>query len=127
EFAPVEARGLGGDESADDDADNEKDAAGADAAGGYAVALGLLIVDQLDYAPEDQQRGPVVGEQSPEPHPGKHVEVAHQEDDPEDNQHKRAGKRAAARPQRDKWRWSSTRISLTRISLTRARHCAPPR
>ncbi len=91
ELAPVEARGLGGDESADDDEDDQENSAGADAASGHAVALGLLVLDQLDDAPEDQQRGPVVSEQGSQAHPGEHVQVAQQEDDAEDDQHDRSG------------------------------------
>ena len=97
DLAPVETRGLGGHESEDDDEDDEKDSSGADAARGHAIALRLLILDQLDHAPQDQQRRPVVSEQSSQAHPGQHVQVAQQENDAEDNQHNRSGKRAAAR------------------------------
>src|SRR5258706_2190194 len=115
EFAPVETRGLGGDETAHDDEDHEKNSASADAARGNAIALGLLIFDQLDHAPKNQQSGPVVREQRPQPHPRKHVQVAHQEDDPDHNQHKWSGKGATAMAQRDK-RWRS---------MNGIRHCAP--
>ncbi len=55
--------------------------------------MGLLVLDELDHAPQDQERGPVVSEQGSQPHPGEHVQVAQQEDDPEDDQDKRSGER----------------------------------
>ncbi len=62
EFVPVDARGLGGHESAKNDDDDQKNSTGTDAARGHAVALGLLILDEFDDAPEDQEQRPVVSE-----------------------------------------------------------------
>ena len=95
ELVPVEAGDMGGDESEEDDGNDEKDSAGADAASGHAVALGLLILDEFDDAPEDQKQRPVMGKQSSQMRPGQHVQIAQQEDDAEDDQDNRSGEGTA--------------------------------
>jgi len=65
-----------------------------------AVALGLPVLDEFDDTPKDQQYGPVVGKQSSHPLPGKHVQIAEQEEDPEDDQNERSGKRTAVTARR---------------------------
>src|ERR1700728_2288359 len=118
DLAPVETRGLGGDQYAADNDDDEKNSARADAAGGQPVALGLLVLDQLNDAPEDQQKGPVVSEPGSKARPGKHVEIAQEKDDSQNDQDERSGKGAAV-PGRGSRGWH--------LRLERARHCAPPR
>src|SRR5579863_4081712 len=87
QFVPVEARGLGGHESTHDDGDDKKHSSGTDAADGHAFALGLLVLDELDDAPEYEQSRPVVSEQSAQANPGEHVQVPQEENDAENNQH----------------------------------------
>ena len=106
-LAPVESVGLGGHQAADHDDDNQQNAARADAARGGAFTLGLLILDQLDHAPEDQQKRPVMREPGADAGPGQQVQVAQKENQPQDDQHERAAKRAAARPRRNR-RWSGS-------------------
>src|SRR3974390_1968971 len=57
---PVHAFELAGDEAEDDDHDDQEDTAGADSSGASAFALGALVLNQLDDAPEDQEHWPVI-------------------------------------------------------------------
>jgi len=93
DFAPVEARCLGGDEPTDDDDYDEKDSSGTDAAWRKAIALRLLMLDQLDDSPQDQQQRPVVRKPRSQPRPGEQVQVAQQEDDSKHDQNERSGER----------------------------------
>src|SRR5208282_200899 len=92
------------------------------------VALGLLIFEEFDHAPKNQERGPVVSEQGSEAQPGQHMQVAQQEDDADYDQNHGSGEGAAAQA-----RWKGrlngilNRIRLNRVRLNWARHGAPRR
>src|SRR5579862_714613 len=84
DLTPVKSRGLGGNESADDNDDDQKNPAGSDAARRQSIALGLLVLDQLEHSPQNQQQWPVVGEPGSQARPGEQVHVAQKENDSKD-------------------------------------------
>src|SRR5271157_4801309 len=120
---PVDALDLRRDQAEDHDHNDQEDAPRANARGASAFALRPHVLDQLDYAPEDQQRAPVIGKQMPHPGPRDHVQIAQQKDHAEHDQHQRAGKRTRA----PRWNSRLNRASLNRTRLNRARHFSPPR
>src|SRR5262249_11878410 len=64
------------DQAADSDKDNEHAATCADASRALAGAVGLLVFNDLDDSPNDQQHRPIAREPFPESLPGNHSHVA---------------------------------------------------
>src|SRR5208283_3922717 len=118
DLAPVKARGLRRHEPAKDDDDDQKNPSGADTARWHPIPLGLLVFNQLQDPPQNQQQRPVVREQSPQARPGQHVQIAEQEDDSEDNQHHGPSEGTTMTA------WRNRRLHGV---LNRTRHCAPRR
>src|ERR1019366_5206698 len=90
---------------------HQEDAPDPNAAAGKAGALGLLVLDQFDDAPQDEQGGPVAAKQHCEPMPVENSHGAHQEHQAEQDEHNCPGHGTRrARRHRHLWRrdyWAS--------------------
>jgi hypothetical protein len=81
-----------------DQEQHQENAAHANAARRLAVALGLLVFDQLEHAPQDQQRGPEAGKQRSEVVDIHDPHRPQQEQDSHQDQHDGPGNRTMWRP-----------------------------
>ena len=117
---PVKARSLGGRHSEHDQENQQQHSAGSDARGACSFSLRLLVLDQLDHAPENDQGGPVGPEPVQQRLGMKHAHGGQQQHDPQQDHHHRAGHGTP-------WSW---RQGLQRRhggrSLHRASHFSPP-
>src|SRR5436305_5145582 len=103
---------LSGDKASDDYHYHQHDATSTNAASTFSGSTGLLVFDQLDDAPHDQQHRPIIREPIAKVAPGNNPHIAKQEEDSNDDQHNRARERT---PVAWRSRWRSRRRSL---------HCA---
>jgi hypothetical protein len=94
---PVHALDLSRHQTRHHDHDDQENSSGADSAGANALALRLLVLDQLDQSPQDQQGRPIVREQMRHAADREIPHRAHQADDADDDQDDGRGERAMPR------------------------------
>ena len=93
---PVHACGLRSDQPGHDQDNQQEHASGTDPGRPRAFALGLLIVEQLDDAPDDEQQRPKTREQVTQAVPMQNAHRLQQEHNSQDDEHNRAGHRPAS-------------------------------
>src|SRR5205823_2662441 len=72
---------------------HQHDTAGTDAAGSLSLAVCLLVLNQLDNAPNNQQHRPIVRKPEAKVVPGNNPHVAEKEENSDDDQHNWASER----------------------------------
>src|SRR5262249_40629893 len=95
--APVHAFELICDQAENDDHNDKQNSTSADPRGARALVARLLMLDDLDHAPQDQQYWPVTGEQVSQLADRKNMHGAEQKDHADDDQHERPGERSMPR------------------------------
>src|ERR1700733_10442939 len=106
---PVDVLDLSRDQAEDNNHDDQDHSSGADARGAIAFALRPLVLDQFDYAPNDEQRRPVIGEQMGQAADGQNSHGGHQEDRAEHDQNEGSGKGSVPPRWRRNNRWNRRR------------------
>ena len=82
---PIDALQLRRNQAEHHDHHDEHNSAGANAGSSCALALRLHVLDDFDYAPQDQQHRPVAGEEVCQPAHRQHMHSAQQEHKADDD------------------------------------------